>query len=71
MPIATLQDENGNRRSFFVDICPIHCLYQGTLWVMQPGGGWEKDSLYRQTGALRLDDTMRTDRQPQQKDTAA
>lgn len=70
MPIATLRSDSGKTRSFYVDICPVHAIYEGALWVRQ-GGAWEIDSTYRMTGALRLDDTMRTDRQPQQKDTAA
>ena len=71
MPAATLIAESGNHRAFYVDSCPIHVMYQGKLWARQPGGEGEKDSTYRQTGALVLDDTMRTDCQPQQKDTAA
>ena len=70
MPVATLMTENGEARSFWVDICPIHVMYQGKLWARQQGGDWEKDSHYRKSGALVLDDTMRTDLQ-QSQDTAA
>jgi hypothetical protein len=54
-----------------VNVCPIHVEYQGKLWSRQQGGDWEKDSIYRQSGALVLDDTMRTDNQPQHQETAA
>jgi hypothetical protein len=71
MPIATLISEKRQSRSFFVNVCPIHVEYQGKLWSRQQGGDWEKDSIYRQSGALVLDDTMRTDNQPQHQETAA
>jgi hypothetical protein len=71
MPIATLISESRQSRSFWVNVCPIHVEYQGKLWARQQGGDWETDSTYRQTGALVLDDTMRTDNQPQHEETAA
>lgn len=71
MPIATLFTEKGSSRSFEVEVCPIHVMYQGKLWARQQGGDWEKDSAYRMTGALVLDDSMRTGLQPDRKETAA
>jgi hypothetical protein len=37
----------------------------------QYGGEWEKDSTYRETDALVLDDSMCTGNQPQEQETAA
>jgi len=71
MPVATLITESGKKRSFSVNVCPIHVMYLGRLWARQYGGEWEKDSTYRETGALVLDDSMCTGNQPQEQETAA
>jgi hypothetical protein len=71
MFIATLITEGRAERSFWVEACPIHVIYCGKLWSRQQGGDWEKNSTYRQTGALVLDDTMRTDNQQKPEEKVA
>jgi hypothetical protein len=70
MPVATLISEKRQSRSFRTSVCPVHIMYQGSLWARQPGGDWEKDSTYRQSGVLVLDDTMRTDTALQQHESS-
>jgi hypothetical protein len=70
MPVATLISEKRQSRSFLVNVCPIHVEYQGKLWSRQQGGNWDKDSTYRQSGVLVLDDTMRTDTALQQHESS-
>jgi hypothetical protein len=70
MPVATLIDDHGRQRSFDVPLCQVHALYNGRLWTLQHGGRWDMDSIYRQSGALVIDDTMRTE-YPRNKETAA
>jgi hypothetical protein len=52
MPTATFTNDQGEERSFDLRFCPVHIMYRGRLWALQPGapGVWR----YRDTTVMEL-----------------